>query len=282
VLFAGALCFLAVWATSVALLWAAEPYLVFMTDLSRSDTVPFDPKVFHQRSFANDDGLTLSAVVLTHEPRDDRYWIMFCPPAGSSTRVIWTQEQLKDLWRLGYNVFAFDYRGFGANAGQPTEQGIYADAIAAHAYLVDAERIHPSRIILAGRSLGSAVAVDLAIKVPSAGLLLFAPIDSLPSAASRIYPWAPVRLLSQYQFDSAAKAKSINVPVVMFHGWPDTYMHRSDARALLAEFRGPKMLVETGGGHHFAGFEDLGGLNRAVKKYWPAKTSHESSRSHGR
>jgi fermentation-respiration switch protein FrsA (DUF1100 family) len=117
--------------------------------------------------------------------------------------------------------------------------------------------------------LGSAVAVDLAIKVPSAGLLLFAPIDSLPSAASRIYPWAPVRWLSRYQFDSAAKAKSVAVPVVMFHGWPDSYMHRADARALLAEFHEPKTLIETGGGHYFAGFSDVAGLNRALKQFWP-------------
>ena len=268
-LFAGALGCLALWATGVGLLWIAQPYLVFMTDLSRSDTVPFDSKVFHQRSFVNDDGLTLTAVVLTHEPRDDRYWIMFCSPAGSSTRVIWTQEQLKALWTLGYNVFAFDYRGFGDNAGEPTEEGIYADAIAAHAYLVERERVRASRIILAGRSLGSAVAVEMAMKLPSAGLLLFSPIDSLPSAASRVYPWAPARWLSRYRFDSAAKAKSIDVPVVMFHGWPDTYMHRSDARAMLASFRGPKMLIETGGGHHFAGFEDLGGLYRALHKTWP-------------
>lgn len=95
VLFAGVLSCLAIWATGVALLWIAEPYLVFMTDLSRSDAVPFDPRVFHQRSFSNDDRVTLSAVALTHEPRDDRYWIVFCPPAGSSTRVIWTQEQVK-------------------------------------------------------------------------------------------------------------------------------------------------------------------------------------------
>ena len=243
-----------------------------MTRLSRADTVPFDPAVFHQRSFANEDGLTLSAVVLKHEPSDDRYWILFCPPAGSSTRVIWTQEQLKQLWTLGYNVFGFDYRGFGTNAGDPTERGIYADAIAAHAYLVEREGVPPSRIILAGRSLGSAVAVDLAIRVPSGGLVLFAPIDSLPSAASRIYPWAPVRWLSRYQFDSAAKARSVSVPVVMFHGWPDTYMHRSHARQLFSEFRGPKTLIETGGGHHFAGFADIASLNRALKKYWPVTT----------
>ena len=118
---------------------------------------------------------------------------------------------------------------------------------------------------------GSAVAVDLATRVESAGLLLFAPIDSVPAAAKRVYPWAPARALATYQFDSFTKAAKIDVPVVMFHGWPDTYMHRSDARALIARFRGPAMLIETGGGHHFAGFEEIGELYSSLNKFWPTK-----------
>ena len=129
---AGALFSLALWAGSVGLLWTAEPYLVFMTGNSRSYTAPLDRAIFRQRSFPNNDGLTLHAVLSTHASPGERYTILFCQPAGGSTQVRTIQNQLKALLELGYDVFAFDYRGFGASDGTPTEQGLYADATAAY------------------------------------------------------------------------------------------------------------------------------------------------------
>jgi pimeloyl-ACP methyl ester carboxylesterase len=266
---AGALFLLALWTAGVGLLWAAEPYLVFMTGNSRTYTAPLDRAIFRQRSFPTSDGATLRAVLLTHELPGERFTILFCQPAGGSTQVRMIQGQLKKLWELGYDVFAFDYRGFGASDGTPTEQGVYADAAAAYDHLVRVEQVPASRVVLAGRSLGGAVAIDLATKVPAAGLILFAPIDSVPSVAARIYPWAPVRLLARHEFNSRAKASTINLPVLYFSGWPDSYMPRPDARALFDQFPGPKLMVETGGGHHHAGFTHQADLYRGLKTFWP-------------
>lgn len=217
---AGALFSTALWAVSVGVLWAAEPYLVFMTGNSRSYTAAIDPAIFQQRSFLNDDGLTLRAVSMTHQSPGDRYTILFCQPAGGSTQVRMIQEHLRKLFAVGYDVFAFDYRGFGSSAGAPTEQGLYADAAAAYEYLVGVEQVPASKIVLAGRSLGGAVAIDLATRMPAAGLLLFSPIDSVPSVAARLYPWAPVRLLARHEFNSFQKASTIDIPVPALHTWP--------------------------------------------------------------
>jgi fermentation-respiration switch protein FrsA (DUF1100 family) len=268
---AGALFSGVLWTAGVGLLWAAEPYLVFMTGNSRSYTAPLDLTVFRRRPFQNPDGLTLNAVWLTHDSHSESYTILFCQPAGGSTEVQMIQDHLKALFALGYDVFAFDYRGFGANDGTPTEQGLYADATAAYQYLIDEQRVPASRIILAGRSLGGAVAIDLATRKPSAGLLLFSPIDSVPSVAARIYPWAPAHLLARNQFNSLAKARALAVPVLYFSGWPDTYMPRADARVLFDRFRGPKRFVETGGGHHHSGFTDRANLHRGLKAFWPPR-----------
>src|SRR5688500_7916299 len=144
---AGALFSTTLWAVSVGVLWAAEPYLVFMTGNSRSYTTAIDPAIFQQRSFLNDDGLTLRAVSMTHQSPGDRYTILFCQPAGGSTQVRMIQEHLRKLFAVGYDVFAFDYRGFGSSAGAPTEQGLYADAAAAYEYLVDVEQVPASKIV---------------------------------------------------------------------------------------------------------------------------------------
>jgi len=268
---AGAVFVTVLWTASVGLLWAAEPYLVFMTDNSRSYTAPIDPTIFRPRSFRNHDGLALDAVHLFHDTPGDRYTILFCHPAGGSTQVQIIQEHLRALFALGYDVFAFDYRGFGANDGTPTEHGLYQDATAAYEYLTQTERVPEWRIILSGRSLGGAVASELATKKRAAGLLLFSPIDSVPSVAARIYPWAPAHLLAHNQFNTAAKAASVDVPIVYFSGWPDTYMPHDAARALFDRFRGPKRFVETGGGHHHSGFTHRPDLYRSLHAFWPLK-----------
>lgn len=269
---AGVICGAAMWVASVLALWVAEPDLVFMTHLSRRHTAPLDPAIFHSQTFVS-SGLRLNSVVLTHDSTNDTYWILFCPPAGASTRVKRIQDHLKQLWTLGYNVMAFDYRGFGESPGVPSEEGLYADAAAAYAHLVAQRRVPPSRVILAGRSLGSAVAVDLATRVDAAGLLLFAPIDSVPQAGARVYPFAPVRWLATHQFDAAAKASAISVPVVAVFGVRDQYMPLTDARGLFDRFRGPKVMIHTAGGHHHSGFVHIAELYRALARFWPPATA---------
>jgi pimeloyl-ACP methyl ester carboxylesterase len=179
------------------------------------------------------------------------------------------QSQMRTLWRLGYNVLAFDNRGFGDTPGTPTEEGLYADGRSAYRHLVASRRVGSDRIVLAGRSLGAAVAVQLATRVEAAGLLLLAPIDSVPDVGSRLFPWAPVRLLATHRFDTHASAMQIDLPVIVVHGHPDRMMRLSDTRRLLQSFRGPKLLLQTGGGHHHAGFVDVSSLYRALRHFWP-------------
>lgn len=52
------------WLLVVAILWTAQPILVFRTDLSREFTRAFDPKVSHETAFPTRGGLSLHAVVL--------------------------------------------------------------------------------------------------------------------------------------------------------------------------------------------------------------------------
>jgi pimeloyl-ACP methyl ester carboxylesterase len=258
-----------IWIGAVLLLWAGESWLVFRTDLSRAYTAPFDRSAFRVEALPGAGGGQLEGAILAHGDDRDRYWVLFCPPAGASTHAVSMQSQMRKLWDLGYNVLAFDYRGFGDTPGTPTEEGLYADGLAAYRHLVTSRQVRSNRIVLAGRSLGAAVAVHLATRVETAGLLLLAPIDSVPDVGSRLFPWAPVRSLTTHRFDARASAKQIDIPVVVVHGHPDRMMRLSDTRALLQSFRGPKLLLQTGGGHHHAGFIDVPSLYRALRHFWP-------------
>jgi fermentation-respiration switch protein FrsA (DUF1100 family) len=261
------------WIGAVLFLATAQSSLLFMTGESREFTRPFDGAIFRQSAFSSADGLRLESVLLIHDSDPNRRWILFYLPAGASIRVARIQEHLQELWTFGYNVLAFDYRGFGANSGTPTEEGLYADATAAYQSLTDVYGVSPSQIIVAGRSLGASVAVDLVTRLPTGGLVLFSPIDSVPAAAARLYPWAPVRLLARYHFDNTVKSKSIDVPLLFVYGSRDSYLPRADARALFQRFRGRKKIIETSGGHHHSGFIVPRELWQALDELWPPMTT---------
>jgi uncharacterized protein len=267
---AAALLFYAsVWVAAVVLLWGAQSNLVFGTGLSRQFTVPLDLHVFRPAALHTSDGLTLEAVVLAHADTPASYWVLFCPAAGTSIHGGRLQDQLHQLWQLGYSVLAFDYRGFGENRGVPTEQGLYADGATAYQYLTDQLHVPATRVILAGRSLGSAVAIELATRVDAAGVLLFGAIDSVPLTAARLFPFVPTSYLTRHHFDSHARMQTLHVPVVMVHAIDDELVPLSTARAMFQEIRAPKLMVATDGGHHDSGFTGATNLGVALAKFWP-------------
>jgi pimeloyl-ACP methyl ester carboxylesterase len=251
------------WTGAVGWLWANEARFVFRAYRSRV----ISPVAYRDLINLNTvDGMRLDAVTLVADTPAD-YWILFCPPAAGTIHGR-LQSQLEALRELGYNVFAFDYRGFGRNPGTPSETGLYDDALAAYRHLVDVRRVAPSHVILAGRSLGSAVAVELATRVPAAGLLLLSVLDSVPATAERLYPWAPVRLLASNRFDSLAKAGRVRVPVVLAHGLNDRLIPIEAARQLFERFPGPKVMLETYGGHNRAGLAEGDSLADALSRFW--------------
>jgi fermentation-respiration switch protein FrsA (DUF1100 family) len=252
------------WTGAVGCLWIAESQLVFRANRSRVISPVADRDLIQ---ITTRDGVSLDAASLRAETPSE-YWILFCPPAAGTIHGR-LQSQLSELQTLGYNVFAFDYRGFGRNRGRPSESGLYEDGLAAYRYMVETLRIPPSRIVLAGRSLGSAVAVELSTRVSSAGLLLLSTLDSVPAAAARFYPWAPVYWLASHRFDSATKAARVRGPVVMVHGARDQLIPLAVARAMFRRLPEPKVLIETSGSHNRAGFGDGAPLADALGRFWP-------------
>jgi fermentation-respiration switch protein FrsA (DUF1100 family) len=253
------------WSTSIAYLWTFESAIVFQNRrtqfvLGRLE-LPSDGLI----KLRTNDGISLDALALTHEDGSG-YWILFCQPSGGTLHG---GGDPRSLHAAGYNVFAFDYRGFGRNRGTPSESGLYEDALTAYRHLRDQLAVPSDRIILAGRSLGSAVAVELATRVPSGGLLILSAIDSVPAIGSRLYFWAPVSLLASEGFDSIAKAPLVKVPVIAVHATDDSFVPISVARALFQRFPARKEMLEFSGGHNDVGIPVGGSFKKALTRSWP-------------
>jgi pimeloyl-ACP methyl ester carboxylesterase len=117
------------------------------------------------------------------ESQADRPVILWCH--GNAGNVIHRLDNLKHLYKLGLSVFLFDYRGYGRSQGRPSEEGFYQDALGAHDYLTRTRMIRPERIVLFGRSLGAAVAGELAAQKPAVGLILESSFPSIEAVAFR-------------------------------------------------------------------------------------------------
>jgi len=139
----------------------------------------------------------------------------------------------------GFGVLMLEYRGYGGNPGTPTEAGLHADAEAALDFLSD-QGIPPSRLVLYGESLGSAVAVHAAARRKIAALILEAPFTTLADAAFYHYPFVPVSWLLLDRFDSLAAISAVNAPVLIVHGERDRVVPVRFGRALLAAAHEPK------------------------------------------
>ena len=159
-------------------------------------------------------------------------------------------------WKaMGVSTLLFDYRGYGASDGSPSEAGLYADATAAYGELVrrlGLAGLGPERAIAHGESLGGAVVVELALREPLGAVVIESAWSSLPELASRLYPFLPVRLLLRERFDTLERVAKLDVPLLVLHGRGDEivpFEHGVDiARAGSAE------LLELSGGHNSGGF----------------------------
>jgi uncharacterized protein len=132
-------------------------------------------------------------------------------------RVSWVRL----LHDLGVHVFIFDYRGYGKSEGKPFEEGLYRDARAVYNWWVRERRPRGERLIIFGESLGGAVAVHLAARVPAAGLILQSTFTSARDMAKTMFPIGLLLPLTGVRFDSEKEIARVACPKLMIHGTRD-------------------------------------------------------------
>jgi fermentation-respiration switch protein FrsA (DUF1100 family) len=169
---------------------------------------------------------------------------------GNAGNIAHRLDSIRQFHSLGLNVLIYDYRGFGESEGKPTEAGTYLDVKAAWDYLLEERLIAPQQIIIFGRSLGAAIAAELASQHPSAGVILESAFTSVPDMAASLYPWLPVRLLSRYRYNNLEKVARITSPLLLVHSRGDEIVPYAHGERLFAHANEPKQFLELHGGHN--------------------------------
>lgn len=175
---------------------------------------------------------------------------------GNGGNVAHWADRVDDLTGLGYGVVLVEYRGYGGNPGSPTEQGLYLDARATLATMA-ARGVPASRVILFGESLGTGVAVQMALEGRGIALALAAPYTSVAEAAGYHYPWLPTNYLVKDRYDSLSKIKSITMPVFIIHGNLDQTIPFALGMRLAEAANMPKMVRMPEAGHNGLWAHDL-------------------------
>jgi uncharacterized protein len=171
---------------------------------------------------------------------------------GARWNVEGSAPRIRRMQELGFSVLAIDYRGFGQSTpGLPSEDMAYEDARAAWGWLAAKYPDRPRYIY--GHSLGGAIAIDLAAKVPDErGTIVESTFTSIADVASTMkWGWLPIAPLITQRFDSVDKVAKVGSPLLVVHGDEDSLIEPELGRKLYEAATGRKrfLLVE-GGTHH--------------------------------
>lgn len=152
-----------------------------------------------------------------------------------------------------YDLVMPDYRGYGKSTGRIESEGQLHDDVAA-VWKAIAPRYAGRKVVIYGRSLGTALAAQLSSDLAAQGrpadlTVLVTPYSSIRELASEIYPFAPSFLL-RYPLETAQRARGIGGPIVLYHGDRDALIPLRHSERLAAALPNAKLVTIPGAGHN--------------------------------
>ena len=216
--------------------------------------VPFDDV-----TFAASDGVRLNGWYIPAQGA--RATLLFFH--GNAGNISHRIDSIKIFHDLGLSVFIIDYRGYGRSEGRVSIPGVTLDALAAWKWLTEEKKIPPEKIVVFGRSVGGAVAMELMRHVVSGALILESTFSSLPEMIKIPYMAPLARLLIGDVWNSAEAAGALTTPTLCIHSPDDWIVPYRLGRRLYDAVSSEKTFVQILGGHNE-------GFLKSIDVYQPA------------
>lgn len=169
---------------------------------------------------------------------------------GNAGNLSHRLDSIRLFHDLGLSVFILDYRGYGQSEGSPSEAGTRRDARAAWDYLADQRGTPTGSIVTFGRSLGAAVAAELAREHRPGALILESAFTSVPDIAQEAYWYLPARWLSRFEYTTADYVRRISAPTLVIHSEDDEIIPFHHGRTIFEAANEPKRFLTLRGGHN--------------------------------
>lgn len=217
---------------------------------------PADAGLDYRDIFFDSGGRKLHGWLIPH-PSPKATFLFFHGNAGNISHRL---EKIKIFHELGITTFIIDYSGYGRSEGKPSEANLYQDGLAAY------DHLHSKDVFLYGESLGSGVAMELALQRPVAGIILEGAFTSLKELSKRHMPMlAP---MAGKQYNNLEKISKIKVPLLVIHSRNDEICPFEQAVQLYERAPAPKShLWLEAGGHNDAFFLDLENYKNGLKEF---------------
>jgi fermentation-respiration switch protein FrsA (DUF1100 family) len=262
----------AVYALALGNIWLNETTLIFPgADLDADTLLIVNDSIstpYNTVRVTTEDGIRILLLESLQTEKPQAPWVIYFYGQGGQVADRWSFRHYKLFRRVGLNLLAVEYRGYGASEKtEPTEAGVYADARAAWTHLIETRRIPASRIVFYGYSLGDGVAVQMATEMSPGGLITESTFTSIPEAIRAHYPWLPAGLVVQNRFENLEKARTLPLPWLIFHGRQDRMVPFEHAEALSGTTVGPRRLVPLRSGHENTLDFESDKIERALRKF---------------
>src|SRR5262249_3215544 len=245
----------AIYLAIMAILFLMQRSLLFVPDRHRPDLVEVQlDSAMRPIEILTADGLRLLAWYRP-SPRNPSAILVYLH--GNAGHIGDRGDRVRPYLDAGFGVLLVEYRGYGGNPGRPSEAGLYADARAALDFLAQ-EGAAAERIVLYGESLGTAVAVQMAVERACGALVLEAPFTSVAAVGQGRYWMVPVPYLVLHQFGSLSKIGRVRCPVFVMHGERDQIIPVRYGRELFQAASEPKEARWFAEGNH-TNFDEFGG-----------------------
>nr|WP_255777305.1 alpha/beta hydrolase [Halomonas desiderata] len=241
----------------VLLAWFFQERLLYLPHVGREHVAtPAERGLgWEQVELQTADGLLLDAWWIPVE--DARGKLLFFH--GNAGNISHRLDSILQFHRLGLSVLILDYRGYGRSEGRPSEEGTAQDARAGWRWLTEQQEASADEIVLFGRSLGAAVAAELAASLAPQGqpaaVILESPFRSVPALGQQLYPFLPVRWLATLDYPTERYVTHIESPLLFIHSRDDEIIPFSEGEAVYRAANEPKELLTIRGGHN-TGFID--------------------------
>lgn len=155
---------------------------------------------------------------------------------GNASSLVAQLELQNRLLSEGWDFVGIHYRGYPGSTGVPSEAGLHEDAKAAWTWVTNKLGVPPKQVAIHGRSLGGAVAVQLAAKVNPGALVMESTFTSLVELAKEHYRWLPIGSLLAHRFMSRDFTNRVSCPVLVAHGSADSIVDVHHGRELARLF----------------------------------------------
>lgn len=233
------------YAGAAAFMYVAQRSFLYFPDPRRTAPEAAGLPQVEEREIKTPDGETIIAWYGKAKPGQPTLLYFH----GNGGAIELRNERIKKYMRLGRGMYMMSYRGFSGSTGQPTEAHNVADAKLAYEDLLK-QGVKPADIILYGESLGTGVAIQVALEKKVSGIVLDSPYTSVAARAQQLFPWLPVSLLIKDRYDSLNYIGNFHAPLLIMHGDRDEVIPVAMGKELFAAANEPKELaIIKGGGH---------------------------------